>query len=874
MRTMRPLFGVLFLTAAAVCCLCGRAAAADDGIFSNVFGGDYKVTGGSMYVWSEKKAVIIRDYATIVLNGKRPGEWRRIRARNIIFFSDTNKIYAEGSVTVEDNSGTYLTCDRIYFDNKNFKGRARNVRMRSTDEGINKTASVEEKDVTTTQPSLAAVDTSPLDSSAEMERAGRLRMNAQMDDLRIVSKDHYIATDAIGSPSNYARPHWGIYSKAVHMRRGEKVEGYNNVVKIGNVPVFYLPYVVYDLKYRWPYYRTSGGYNSRQGVLWMNRVGWIFQHETEDEQGRPIHRSFQLQNIFADIDLRSARGWGLGGESDYLVSMFSKILGKGSGTVRGYWTNESYTTKSEDERRAAEDVEYSKNLYGTRPGFSPALYRGDNRYMVDWWHRQEITDSLDLRVQTHAYSDRDFYREYFTSEWARNEDRSTNASLRFLKELFVTELVTQMRVNDFRTEAEYLPEWRLTVPGMRFWELPLFWESQTNIGMVRKRSDTILKDLALITPQSRTNADGDTPWIGRAHTLNELAIPVDLGPISLKGHGGGFMTGYSDTYNGNYDKAPSKLNMAALWGLDASTRYFGYFKDNTLRHMIEPTVSVFGHEAPVVSRQDLYGVDEIDRYRESHMTTGNLYQDFQTKDAKGRIRRLFEMNLASGVIMDSQEADQYNKGSSLANVLVNAAWYPLKQLALYGNGVYSPARSRIDSVGGGFDYWFSKKLRLYANHQYSAGVYSDPYFDNPYGTYDIDNVSNLTTVALRTQLWNKHSHYSLEYALAYQWSPTAPGVIASDGVTRGAVTNGLQSQRISLIRDLDTFEASFGYMIDHTNNQNNQFLFGLTPKGFVGVKPARDDSTASLDETSGRYANATAQKSRSDENYNLQAPGY
>ena len=41
-------------------------------------------TGGSMYVWSEKKAILIRDYATIMLKGKRPNEWRRIRARNII----------------------------------------------------------------------------------------------------------------------------------------------------------------------------------------------------------------------------------------------------------------------------------------------------------------------------------------------------------------------------------------------------------------------------------------------------------------------------------------------------------------------------------------------------------------------------------------------------------------------------------------------------------------------------------------------------------------------------------------------------------------------------------------------------------------------
>ncbi len=876
MRTMRMPYFLLLLLAFTVCCFCGgRCAAADDGIFSSVFGGDYKVTGGSIYLWSEKKAVVIRDYATILLKGKRPNEWRRIRARNIIFFTDTNKIYAEGSVSVEDNSGTYLTCDRIYFDNKNFKGRARNVRMRNTDEGVNQTASVEEKDASVGRPTLLGSPASPLSNTDALEKEKRLRMNIQADDLRIVSKEHYIATGVVGSPSNYARPHWGVYSKAVHMRRGEKVEGFNNVVKIGNVPVFYLPYVIYDLKYRWPYYRTSGGYSNQQGVLWMNRVGWIFQHETEDEQGRPIKRSFQLQNIFADVDLRTNRGWGLGGESEYLLSVLSNILGKGTGDIRGYWTQENYIGSNDDQVRAAENNEYSTNNWGTNSGFSPALYKGKDRYMIDWWHRQEFNDNFDLRLQTHVFSDRDFFKEYFPEEWARGDDKSTNASLRYIADLFQTELVTQMRVNDFRTESEYLPEWRATLPGLRLGSLPIFLESQNNIGMVRKKSDTILRDLSLITPTSRTDEDGNTPWIGRAHTLDELAVPFDLGPVALKAHGGGFMTGYSDTYDNNYGKAPSKLNMAALWGLDASTRTFGYFDNDKLRHMIEPTLNLIGHEAPAVSRQDLYGVDGIDNYIESHMLTGGLYQDWQRKDSKGVIRRLFELNIASGVFLDQDEADKYNKGSLLSNVLINAAWYPLKQLALFGNGTYAPSRSRIDTLGGGFDYWFSKKWRLYANHQYSAGTYSDPYYDNPYGSYDVDNVSNLTTVALRTQLWNKHSHYSLEYALAYQWSPTTTGVLASDGVLRGAVTNGLQSQRISVIRDMDTFELSAGFMVDHVNNENGKMLFGLTPKGWVGVKQVRDDSASALDDNSGRYANPVAQNARKeDTNYNAQTPAW
>lgn len=848
-----------------------RSGGAGEGIFSSLFGGDYKVTGGSIYVWSEKKAVLVRNYATILLQGKRPNEWRRIRARNIIFFTDTNKLYAEGNVSVEDSSGTYLNCDNIYFDNKNFTGRARNVRLRSTDEGINKTASVEEKDVSLGRPGLVVNQASPLDNSDEFERQQRMRMNLQTPELRIISKDHFQAVDVTASPSNYARPHWAVHSGAVNIRRGEKVEGFNNVIKIGNMPVFYLPYIVYDLKYRWPYYRTTGGSDNRMGYYWLNRVGWIFDHPTEDEQGRPIKRLFQFDKIFVDADIRLSRGFAWGAETEYT----ERVLGEGSGDFRYYGTVENLTGANEDVRRAREDTEYNGNQWGSNSGYTPALYRNKSRYLIEWWHRHKFSDDFDLRLQTHSFSDRDFYKEYFRDEWNQDQEKLTNASLRFLPDLFSTELLTQMRINDFRTESEYLPEWRFNLAGLRLGALPIFVESQTNIGMVRKSSDVMLDRLSLINKNSRTDISGDTPWIGRAHNLSQLAAPVDLGPVNVNVHGGGRMTGYTNTYNGNYGKADEMLNLAAVWGVDLSSRYYGYFKNNTLRHMLEPTINVIGDERPTLSRSQLYSVDEIDEYVESHRVKFGLYQDFQTKDKKQRIRRLFDLNVSTAVILDQTEADTYNLGSQLSNVYANAGWYPTDSLALYGYGTYSPGRSRFDTVGGGFDYWFSKKLRLYLNHVYSAGSLSDPEAYNPYDSYDVDNNSQLTTLALRSQLWNKHSHYSVEYALSYQWCENANGVLASDGMIRGGVEQGLQSQRISLIRDMDTFDLSLNWIVDQTSSGNNKVSVGLTPKNWLGARQAQDQSDAELDNNYGRYANPIAERAqREDTTYNAQTPAW
>lgn len=841
-------------------CAAQETASADDGIFSSMFSDNFRVSGGNLRYIPDSKAILIRDYATILLRGRTPNEWRRIRARNIIFFTERNKVYAEGDVSIEDDSGTFINCDRFYFDNSLFRGRALNVRMRSTDEGHNRTESVEETDVSLTRPTLHGQSGGPLDRIGEYEQEQRLRMNVVTPDLRLISKDHYEATDVTASPSNYARPHWGIYSKAVHMRRGEKVEAYHNLVKIGKVPVFYLPYVIYDLQYRWPYYRTSIDNNNRQGFSWFNRIGWVFRHPT-DENGKPVKQIFRMDEIYADVDMRLKRGWGVGGELTYSSE---SALGTGEGHLRGYWINETYTKNGEDWRRSREDNEYRGNDWGNNPNYSPALYANKDRYMVEWWHRQRFNDNFDLRMQTHWFSDRDFYKEYFRNEWVEQQDKRTNASLRYIGDLFQTEMVVQGRLNDFRTETEYMPEWRFNLPGVKLGPLPLYVDSSTRAGLIRKRSDKMLDQLSLITPADRTENDGQTPWIGRVHNQTEISMPLDLGPVTVRPYAGGFLSGYSTGYNGNYGRtSDGKFNAAGLWGVDTSSRFFGYFRNETLRHMVEPTIRVYGRESPVTNRIDLFNVDEVDNYRKSHRTDFSLYQDLQYKGADGVKRTLASLDLSTGLIMSQKEADEFNRGNILSDTTATLRINPLRELSLWGSVIYSPANQKMDYFTVGGDYWFSKRLRMFLHHQYSAS------------TPGASNTSNLTTLALRTQLWNRHSHYSLEYALGYEWNNDAAGVVTSDGMVRGRVAKGLQSQKISLIRDLDTVQIGVSWMVDHTNNNNNSISVNLMPKGWIGERRLTDNSYVSLDSNYGRYANPVAEKQQAqDPAYNAATPAW
>lgn len=840
----------------------GNGEEGEDGAFSGLFGSDFNVTGGTLRYVPEKKAIIIRDYATIVMQG------RRLRARNIIYFTDIGRVYAEGDVSLEDKSGSFLNCEQLYFDTADWKGRAKNIRLRKTDEAINSLASVEETDVTLTAPTIDPVQKSPLSDMGEYEREDRIRMNVSSPDLRLISKDHYEATDVWASPSNYAEPHWRISSQAVHVRPDEKVEAYNNLFKIGKVPVFYVPYLIYDLRYNWPYYRTSVGSDKRMGWYALTRLGWQFDNPVDDEgvaldeNGQRIKRYFQIDDIFGDVDFRSKRGWGLGLESDYQVD----LLGKGKGNIRSYWTNEIYTTGTEDSQRAEQDVEFRGNDWNWNPGYTPAYYGNQNRWLVQWWHAHDLPGKFDLRAQVQAFSDRDFYKEYFRDYWEEDQEKLTSVNLRYLDDLFESELLTQMRLNDYRTEVEYLPEWQLNLPGVRLGKLPLFVESQTNAGLMRKLSDSMLRKLSLVEPTDRTNSSGNTPWVGRVGNETKLSLPIDLKVLSVTPWAGGFVQGYSTSYGGNYNESSSKLNAAGMWGMDVSSRFFGYFGENKWMHMIEPTIGLLNYEEPAVNRNELYNIDEIDNYRKSRMITFNLYQALYKDEGEKGSRKYLEGSIKTGVILDNIEARDYNNGQNLADIICNAAYYPVDSLSIWGNLIYTPAGNKIDSVTGGVDFWFSKRLRMYLTHSYDSGFNQE----NPGNSA---NESNITTLAFRTQLWDKFSHYSLEYGLSYQWDSNASGVMTDYGYV-GGIEQGIQKQRISLIRDLDTFEASVNYTYDHVNGDWACFV-NLTPKGWVGVRRSPDDNYVTLDQTVNRYSHPVPDRMVADDKtYDTRTPAW
>lgn len=787
--------------------------------FGGLLGPGFQVQG-VMDIRRDKGLIVVREYPTVTLDD------RRIRARNLIFF-ETGHLYAEGDVVIEDASGTTLRADRLYLDFKTWAGRAYETEIHSSQEPLKEFKQVRGVDVVTDSPLLALQRVDIL-SEFGQENQQPTRINLFANDARMISKDHMEATHTWASPSNFAEPHWRFTSRAVNVRPDEKVEAYHNVLKIGKVPVFYFPYLIYDLKYNWPWVQVQGGYDSQDfGVYTYVKWGWDVDNVDE--------KWFEPEYFFWDTDYRQKRGFAFGSTIFYRTG---KPGGPSGGRFFGYLIpTEHFMTEAADRTRARNPslVEYpatTANLASR--GYRTPNYRDKIRYRLDWDHYQKLSDHLDFRIFAHKYSDRDVLKEYAPTLWAQDNKNLTNLSLRWLDDLFVAEVVAQKRLNTFRSEAEYLPEFRLRVPGAKLFETPLYLENDFRAGVVHFEADKMLDDLGLMTRDRRLGHNGTSNYIARIHNESRLSLPVDLRAATLTPYVEGRTTFYSDTYDGNWGGDGANLNAALVWGADLSTRLYGLYGNETIRHMVEPKLSFVAQEAPRLHSDRLFNIDGIDNYRKSHMLLFRLHQTIDVKDEEGIARAFLVTNLRMGAILDNREANLYNKNHRLTDIEADMAIYLTRSLTLSGDAAFSPADRAFTRISGGIDWKYQDRFRAFLGHTYRLGSGLN---------YD----SQITTLGFRTQLWDNHSPYAVEYAISHQWSGSRQGSLFafSDGIPHGGVRHGVQQQRVSLIRCLDTFELKVSFAKNYTinravsNSRNWEVMVQLSPKNWVGQ---RDES--------------------------------
>ena len=813
-----------------IACTGARVLAADGGLFDE----NIQIDGGIWETLPGEKTVVLRSYATLVIGTTR------IRARNMIYYMETNEVYAEGDVTFDDPSGSAFICDHLFFQITEWQGIAENVRVKAQRAGrLPKIAFVEEGAVGpgSRQGGLAGTQ-------------GEVRhMSVIADQVRSISRDHQELIGARITPSLFYKPHWHFYSRAVNLRQNEKVESWHNFLKIGPVPIFYFPYLIKDLKYDWPWVRMAGGHTSDHGGYVFTKTGLDF----DDNSAAP----FRLENMFFDIDWRQHRGWAFGVETDYGMGTY------GQGKFDFYWTDEGGISRTEDQHRAFFDNRDS--IYRSDHRWNPSLYRNESRYTFDWEHTQKFNDYWDLRAESHIYSDPDFREEYFEWDDKLDKDPETYVDLRRWHPNWQLEIIGSIRPNKWQSQTVYQPEVQINVPGFRLWDTPLYVKSQMRVGRVARYFNQDLDRFGLLENEDVKVKHGDKYEANRFHQEVSVQAPVHVGELFvLKPYAGARATYYSDIYGrptpdseltaaqarmrdlGRFHSShvtndeDGRWNTAMDWGVEASTRLYGSFDNGSLRHVIEPTISFRGQEKPDIHPEWLLSFDEVDTFDEEHYLEFDLNQKLQKKIG-GALRDIVHFDIkfryyplddeAERYILGEDRADNYDS-RSFTEIEFDLIVQPTDHLRLWTYGLVDPHDGQLNRLGMGADWQYQDRLRLYLYHLYYRGEY---------WRYPTRSDISRTTLAMRMPLWNQDSRYAAEVAVTYDWDDSTENF------------NGIVEYRATIFRDLDTFELGVSFVDDRKDDDKGVFI-ELRPKGWMGIdRPSSASDAASRQMPPSRY---------------------
>ncbi len=197
------------------------------------------------------------------------------------------------------------------------------------------------------------------------------------------------------------------------------------------------------------------------------------------------------------------------------------------------------------------------------------------RGRVLWRHRQQLPYDLQLTAELGLISDRNFLEQYFESEWDQLKDQTTGVELKQYRGNHVWNVTSDVRLNDFFTQTEWLPRLDHFLYGHSLFGDRLTWNAHTTVGYAHLRPA-----VAPFNPLDAAKFD-PLAWEQdreglRAITRQEISWPLQLGPAKV---------------------VPYALGEVGFWGesLDGSelTRLYGQagLRASLPLVRVDPTVS-------------------------------------------------------------------------------------------------------------------------------------------------------------------------------------------------------------------------------------------------------------------------------------------
>jgi LPS-assembly protein len=483
--------------------------------------------------------------------------------------------------------------------------------------------------------------------------------------------------------------HYRLHAKKVIYTPEGRLKIYHAIVRVGAVPVMYVPYMSWDTDEEGGNIQINPGYKGDWGAFLL-----LARRLRLGEKGETTFR----------LDLRSKRGIAIGNETQYVTERSTTDF-----LVYAMRDSEPPTTSD---------------------GFNRRFESEDNRYRLKAYHRHGLGENWTLRMNLDAMSDIDFLEEWFEDDFEAYRQPRSYVDLRYDAERYTFSVSARPRVNDFYTVVERLPEIRLDFPRQPLGGSGLYYEGQTSLAHLEMkwRDFDVERGPGLPDP-----TDYDS-W--RFDTLHMFYLPLRVrDTVQIVPRAGFRLTYYSDTSDTpvtsgdlislfrvddpdlekigipivNYDdKGGGVWRLTGEVGLEASTKFYrvwdkaqsDFWRVDGLRHIVEPFINYTYLADPSEDRDNLYFFDEIDRLIKQHFVRIGVNQRLQTRDPSGRkIYTLASMESYADFHLETGKG-QDHLGEFVTRIKVN----PRPELSFHGliaADMNKPDLNRAE-IGGSF----------------------------------------------------------------------------------------------------------------------------------------------------------------------------
>ncbi|MFA4991803.1 MAG: LPS assembly protein LptD [Candidatus Omnitrophota bacterium] len=502
-------------------------------------------------------AFIFLFLSCVVSYAAETGKPIEVNGDQVEFLPNEKKVIGTGNVSI-DYDDIKLTCDKIvvYTETKDAKAEGNVVLKMPT----------------------GALTGNRVDYNFETKKGVIADARAKSGDwyavgekIDIISRDTYKVINGYITSCDLPRPHYKISSKSVMIYPGDKVVAKDVTVKVGGVPIAYLPRYHFSINTKWPTVEVIPGRKKKWGFFALNS----YRYELDEDNSLTLR-----------LDERER--WGLGEGFDYKYA----LNGLGGGILRTYYTNQRDMDRGEPLRAEAQ------------------------RWRVQLRHKWDMNDHAAAIMEYHKLSDADMTKDFFYREEYDSEPLPESYLYLLRKESeYSFSFLTRKRVNRFQTVTERLPELRFDLKDQRLFNLPVYLKTDTSFSSL----DTKAGDSA------------DDTDVVRFDMYNKLSSPLRLCDfLSVTPFAGMRDTAYSKDANGEEDE----FRTAFYTGVDLSTKLSRTY-DGSFRHIATPTLKYEYVHEPSTPAVQLQQFDDIDAVTRTSKFTLGLENKIQVKRKEG-----------------------------------------------------------------------------------------------------------------------------------------------------------------------------------------------------------------------------------------------